>query len=330
MRKGLATLSAFLVSVLAVGQNMRHEADSFIAGMPENLQSRQECAVREAIGGNLSLLESVRNSRNTAQTLPEGVSTIDIEGKYRLYRPVACGKDPIPVLVYLHGGGWCFGSINSCAAFCASLALCADVAVLAVDYPLAPEHPYPEALDSCLDALDFIHANAERYKLDTSAVSVGGDSAGGNLAIATALKLIDAPCRISLKSLVLFYPVLRAWNDKSPSWEKYAVGYALDGGIMEAFNQAYVGAYDPKMPLISPLCADAGSLAKLPPTLIINAERDILCSQGEDMSRCLEKAGASVRREVFDGAVHLFITVSGQPTAFNRAVELTGEFLKTN
>ena len=208
MRKGLATLSAFLVSVLAVGQNMRHEADSFIAGMPENLQYRQECAVREAIGGNLSLLESVRNSRNTAPTLPEGVSTIDIEGRYRLYRPVECGEDPIPVLVYLHGGRvvlWQhqqFVRPSVPALLFVQMLLC-----FAVDYPLAPEYPYPEALDSCLDALDFIHANAERYKLDTAAVSVGGDSAGGNLAIATALKLIDAPCRISLKSLVLFYPV---------------------------------------------------------------------------------------------------------------------------
>ncbi|MDE5683917.1 MAG: alpha/beta hydrolase, partial [Muribaculaceae bacterium] len=128
----------------------------------------------------------------------------------------------------------------------------------------------------------------------------------------------------------LFYPVLRAGNEDSPSWKEYSVGYGLDGTIMEAFNRAYVGNRNPEIPLISPLCADEASLALLPPTLIINAERDILCAQGEDMFQILKKSGVHVRREVFDGAVHLFITVKGQPTAFSRAIESTAGFLKTN
>ena len=330
MRKVFVTLLASMVNIIALGQSMRQEADEFIAKMPENLQAKQEYAVREAILGNTSLLEEVRASRNAAPILPEGVAAIDIDGKYRLYSPETCSAGPMPVLVYLHGGGWCFGSINSCSSFCAALALEAGMAVLAVEYPLAPEYPYPAALDCCLDALLFICDNADRYRLDTAAVSIGGDSAGGNLAIATALKLIEVPGPVSLKSLVLFYPVLRAWNDDSPSWKEYSVGYGLDGTIMEAFNRAYVGNRNPETPLISPLCADEASLALLPPTLIINAERDILCAQGEDMFQILKKSGVHVRREVFDGAVHLFITVKGQPTAFSRTIESTAGFLKTN
>ena len=97
---------------------------------------------------------------------------------------------------------------------------------------------------------------------------------------------------------------------------------------MDAFNKAYRGSASPTEALVSPYCADKVSLALLPPTLIVNAERDILCSQGEDIHTRLQEAGVESRRDVFEGAVHLFITVPGQPSAFNKAVKLAGEFLR--
>lgn len=316
-------------------QSMAKEAEEFISGLPSGLQDKQEQAVRAAIDGDYSALNEVRNARNIPSELPEGISSEDIDGKYRLYIPERVTNEPL--LIYLHGGGWCFGSINSCSRFCSSLAKEAGIAVLAVEYPLAPEHPYPAALNSCIEALTYVVDNAARLGIDPNAISVGGDSAGGNLALATALRMIyteeqlkDTPYADMLpkiKSLVLFYPVVRVWNDGSESWSKYESGYGLDGKIMETFNEAYIDGNDPQVPLISPYNAAPAHLSKLPPTLIVNADYDILKDQGEAMYERLKEAGVEVKREVLPGTTHLFITVTGQPTAFDKSVALTKEFL---
>lgn len=316
-------------------QSMAKEAEEFISDLPSGLQDKQERAVRAAINGDYSALNEVRNTRNVPSELPVGISSEDIDGKYRLYVPE--GIECMPLLIYLHGGGWCFGSINSCSRFCSSLAQEAGIAVLAVDYPLAPEHPYPAALNSCIEALTYVTDNASELGIDPNAISIGGDSAGGNLALATALRMIytkeqlkDTPYADTLpkiKSLVLFYPVVKVWNDSSESWSKYESGYGLDGKIMETFNEAYIDGNDPQLPLISPYNAAPTHLSKLPPTLIVNADHDILKDQGETMCERLKEAGVEVNREVLPGTTHLFITVAGQPTAFDKSVALTKDFL---
>ncbi|MDE7375203.1 MAG: alpha/beta hydrolase, partial [Odoribacter sp.] len=154
---------------------MMREGEAFIARMPEGLQARQEKAVRIAIAGNGVLLEEVRASRNTVETLPDEVVATDIQGKYRLYVPALSSSKKLPLLIYLHGGGWCFGSINSCARFCMELVREAGVAVLAVEYPLAPEHPYPAALTCCSEAVAFGFHQAEAYGIDAENISIGGD-----------------------------------------------------------------------------------------------------------------------------------------------------------
>ena len=316
---------------------MRREGAAFIARMPEGLQARQEKAVRMAIAGNCTLLEEVRASRNGVETLPDEVRATDIQGKYRLYAPVLSSSKKLPLLIYLHGGGWCFGSINSCSRFCMELVREAGVAVLAVEYPLAPEHPYPAALTCCTEAVSFAFNQAEAYGFDTENISIGGDSAGGNLALATALHLVYARQMLAvtdsasiprLRSIVAFYPVTKVWNDRSDSWRQYGQGYGLDGSIMEAFNEAYLQGANPDLPLISPYNAPLEHLAQFPSVLMINAEKDILCEQGRQMCDKLTEAGVDVVHEVLPGTTHLFITVAGQPTAFGKAVRATSEFLK--
>ena len=118
---------------------MRRQADGFLQALPDGLQQTQTLAVEKAIAGDNAALMAVRNSRNTRPVLSENVSVRQLSESLRLYEPSGVdGK--LPLLVYFHGGGWTFGSLNSCARFCDAVAAMGGVKVLAVDYRLAPEH----------------------------------------------------------------------------------------------------------------------------------------------------------------------------------------------
>ena len=119
----------------------------------------------------------------------------------------------------------------------------------------------------------------------------------------------------------------KVWADGSFSWKNYAEGYGLDAQLMEAFNAAYIGTGDARQPLVSPGVADDELLKQLPPTLIVNAERDILLSQGKELSTRLSGLGVAVSHTVLPHTVHLFITVPGQSAAFGESVRLAADFL---
>jgi len=305
---------------------LRKEADAFLADMPQGLQTRQEEAVRLAIQGNTKILNQVRHSRNTPYPLPEGVSATYLTPQLRLYMPTVKANSARPLLVYFHGGGWTFGSINSCSRFCGELAAIADISVLAVDYALAPEAAFPHGLNDCINAVRFAMQHAEEWGCDSHLISVGGDSSGGNLAIATALGMFSSDT-IPLRSLVLFYPVTLAYADNSESWLRYGSGFALDSKLMDAFNQAYA-PQNTRHYLVSVAHAPDHLLSQLPPTLLVAAERDILCSQGREFANLLKHLGVNISRYELPFAVHLFITVPGQPQAFHHALTLTASFLR--
>lgn len=298
---------------------MRAEADAFLQQLPPGLQQKQADAVRRATKGNLSPLEKVRNARNTAPSYSENVRVTELSPSLRFYEPKGA-QQPLPLLIYLHGGGWAFGSLNSCARFCNAIAKSGKVKVLAVNYPLAPEHPYPAGLDSCVAALLFAHEHADSMGVDKNHISVGGDSSGGNLAIATAL---SDRSKTLIHSLVLFYPVTLAYNDHSPSWNTYGKGFGLDADLMEAFNAAYTTQKAASHPFIS-VALNENAPSLLPRTLLIAAGRDILCDQGRTFA---EVMGSKLTRIEYAEAVHLFITVPGQNCAFNTAVKQTLHFL---
>ena len=300
---------------------MRQQADDFLQAMPQGLQQRQTEAVVAAIAGDNTALEAVRHARNTPPTPHTEVTSRMLTPTLRLYEPASSSQEPMPVLVYLHGGGWTFGSINSCGRFCNAMAATGQMKVVAVDYRLAPEHPYPEGLDDCVAAVGYVTAHAAQLGIDTAHIVVGGDSSGGNLALATALTDRMRGC---VESLVLFYPVTKAFADGSESWRLYGRGYGLDADIMEAFNRAYTLRTDPRQPLISIGLAPDESLEKLPRTLIVSAGRDILCDQGRELA---ERLGGKATRIVFSDAVHLFITVPGQDEAFAQAVRCAADFV---
>ncbi len=331
MKSLLCLTTILFASLAAAGQtdSFTVEADSFISGLAPDNQISQAAAIRLAINGESKALDSIRAMRNREPKLPGGVTATDVAPGLRLYSAdsISTADGALPLLVYLHGGGWTIGSINSCAEFCAALAARGDIKVLAADYPLAPEHPFPEGLDFCTTAVTTARSNAREWGIDPCRISVGGDSSGGNLALAASLSLLKAG-EAPPSSIVLFYPVVKAWNDGSRSWKQFSVGFALDGEYMEAFNEAYLsGGADARDPLVSPAAADDRLLSQLPPVMMIAAERDILCDSGREFARRLQQCGVPVTREQLPGTVHLFITVPGQPTARTHAITRTRLFI---
>lgn len=332
--KHIASILFTLVFCFSLAaQNYLEQADEFLSKMPVGLQNRQSSAIRLAIDGIPDSLHKVRNSRNSAPEINPNVEVVEISKTLRLYQPKQKQNEKLPLLVYFHGGGWTIGSINSCARYCSELAATGRIMVLAVEYRLAPEYPFPCGLNDCVSAFRYAVENAESWGSAADMVSVGGDSSGGNLALSVALTQIEnkdiLPC-----SLVLYYPVVSSWNDVSESWKMYAEGYALDGKLMYDFNRAYCEGVKNSIAedahvnyFISPSVASDSLLSHLPQILFVAAERDILYSQGAEFCRRLNGLGVSVIREELKGSVHLFVTVKGQEKAFRFAVSRAASFL---
>lgn len=317
----MGTLSAQTYPSADLQEKMRVECDRFLKNMPADLQHRQSEAVRSALKGDYTALQQVRQGRNAAPALPEGVQAEYLTPTLCRFSPVKRSHEKRPVLLYLHGGGWAFGSINSCTRFCAAVALAANCHVVALNYRLAPEHPFPAPLTDCIEAFRYLKNHADAWGGDTTRISIGGDSAGGNLTLATALS------EPSVYSIIPIYPVTKVYTARTESWRKFAVRSGCEAEIMESFNTAYAGAHghDPRASVA--LAADS-TLQQLPPALFISAGRDILFDQGKEFVERMQKLGLKVEHQVFPTATHLFITVPGQPTAFDQAVYQVSRFLQ--
>jgi acetyl esterase len=214
---------------------------------------------------------------------------------------------PLPVIVYYHGGGWVVGSLDTHHRAMRFLALKSGCAVVAVDYRLAPEHPYPAPLDDCVAAVRHIRENGAALGLDVGAIAVGGDSAGANLAMATALRMRDEG-NSPIKAVLSFYGAFEAASETA-SFAEFGdgtFGLSLDG--MRWHWRAYAGpSGDLTDPLLS--CARA-DLAGLPPTHLFAAELDVLRDDTVEMSRLLRAAGVPGKCEIYAGVVHAFINMT--------------------
>jgi acetyl esterase len=220
----------------------------------------------------------------------------------RIYTPP--GDGPFPVVLWIHGGGFWMGEdLPIWDGPNSQLAATSQALVVSVGYRLAPEAPFPAAIDDCWAALLAVAARAPEWKGDPQRLAVMGGSAGGNLAAAVALRARDAggPA-IAFQALVV--PALQAGGEPSASRRNFASGYGLDG--LGAMTDAY--APDPRdhgNPWLSPLLAS--SLAGLPPALILTAEFDPLRDEGEAYAERLRAAGVAVTLERYAGAIHGFL-----------------------
>jgi acetyl esterase len=225
----------------------------------------------------------------------------------RLYTPSTVV--PGPLLLFLHGGGFVFGDLASHDAPCRFLAERSGVRVLAVDYRLAPEDPFPAAYDDALAAHRWVVEHADELAVDRDRLGVGGDSAGGNLAAGVAIEAARAGLPLAWQLLV--YPATDA-RHPFESARMFGEGLYLTTAFMDLANAGYVGDGDQTDPRVSPLLADLDGLGgRLAPAYVATAGFDPLRDEGEAYARRLVEAGAEVELRRFTSQIHGFLNVVG-------------------
>jgi len=252
------------------------------------------------------------------------------EIRLRLYRPEGLGS-PGPALFYVHGGGWVLGDLESHDKVCRAIAAQTPCCVVAVDYRLAPEHPFPAGLNDVLTALAWIAENAPSFGVAKDRLAIGGDSAGGSMAAAACL---DARGKGPLlRAQVLIYPStdstpeVRLW----PSRIENAQLPPLDTETLRWFSSKYLPRgleADRRDPRLSPLYAE--SLAGLPPALVLTAEYDPLRDEGKAYADRLAASGVPVIHRRFTGQIHGFIEFGGVLTAAREAIGEIASFLRSH
>ncbi|OBF26656.1 lipase [Mycobacterium sp. ACS1612] len=238
--------------------------------------------------------------------------------RIRIYRPPTT-QETLPVIVFLHGGGWCVGDLDTYDGDARNHAVGADAVVVSVEYRLAPEHPYPAAVEDAWAATQWVAANADQLDADPDRMAVAGDSAGGNLAAVVALLARDAggpPIRFQL----LWYPAT-TWDTSLPSLTENADAPLLDRASVGSFGRWYVGDLDlSEMPAtLAPGRAD--DLAGLPPAYIAVAGHDPLRDDGARYAELLTAAGVPVELHNAETLIHGYLGYAGVVPAATAAAE---------
>jgi acetyl esterase len=218
----------------------------------------------------------------------------------RVYTPE--GEPPFPIVVWFHGGGWVVGTLDTYDPLCRALAAAVPAVVVSVGYRLAPEHPWPAAVEDAYAATLWASRNAAGLGGAQDRLAVAGDSAGGNLAAVVALGARDRGGP-AIAFQLLVYPALDAAADTA-SWRDHAEGFQLTAAGMRWYWDHYLGGADGRAPDASPL--RAAFLSGLPPALVIVAEHDVLRDEGEAYAARLAGAGVAATATRYPGMVHGF------------------------
>ena len=258
------------------------------------------------------LAEAQEPAKALNPSLPEGVSYVDHEvasgdGFIRVREYSTNGiNENAPALIYLHGGGWVLFSIEDHHIFTGFLSKTLDAKVFSVDYRLAPENPYPAALNDYDSVFEWIEQNHEMLGIDPKRISVGGDSAGGNLSAAISIRR-QSESKSSPKAQLLIYPVTDL-TFSSDSIEELADGFFLTKESMYWFRDQYLEDQDlVKDPLVSPLFSK--DLSGQPPAVVITAGFDVLRDEGDAYADLLKSFDVETYHHTFDGYIHGFVNM---------------------
>jgi acetyl esterase len=254
------------------------------------------------------------------RTLPGG----DGPRRARVYTPARARAKGAPGLVWFHGGGFVIGSIESHDGVCRALASRAGAVVVSVDYRLAPEHRFPAGPEDAIAATRWVLENAASLGIDPSAVAVGGDSAGGNLAAVVALALRGAPLAPAFQMLI--YPVTDMTRSL-PSHRLFRAGFTLPEPTILWFRERYLPDVSFETdPQASPLFAK--DLSGLPPALVVTAGFDPLRDEGRAYADRLREAGVEVEYVCSQGSMHGFINTAGAIDESARVLDLVAGRLR--
>jgi acetyl esterase len=274
------------------------------------------------------LYREQRTSQNL-KTAPAEVEATDLqvaggdgEIPARLYSPPDA-VTPGPLLIYFHGGGWVIGDLETHDAHCRRLAAFSSARVLAVDYRLAPEHPFPAGHDDALAATRWAFDQAGELGVDPSRIGVGGDSAGGNLAACVAQDLRGDPAR-RLRFQLLLYPAVGPHEPTASRRERD--GPVLSSAAMDFFEAALAAAGHPQGARAMP--ARTPDLSGLPAALVVTAGFDPLQDEGRDYAAALAAAGVEARRLDYPSMVHDFYIMGDVSPAVVEAARETAAALR--
>ncbi len=281
-----------------------------------------------------ALLEAVQES-------PVNKYNVDIEdqlmdtGKYgsinvRFIRP-AGNYAILPVIFYIHGAGWVFGSAKTHDKLVRELAVRTNSVVVFPEYTLSPEAKYPTAIEQNYAILQQLSEIAEAKKMDTSRLTVAGDSVGGNMATVMTI-MTKQRNGLMINQQLLYYPVTDA-NFDTNSYNEFAENYFLTKEGMQWFWDQYTTDEKQRAEITaSPLKATLDELKGLPEAMILNGEADVLRDEGEAYARKLREAGVEVTQVQFQGMIHDFVMVNSldQTKAARAAMTLSTEWINRN
>jgi acetyl esterase len=288
-----------------------------LAAAPVKMIDLEPAAARDLADRGMLMIAGfaprVQLAAVTDRTIPGPAGELPI----RVYTPA--GDGPLPGIVFFHGGGFVIGNLDTHDTVCRRLSQRSGAVVVAVDYRLAPEHPWPAAPDDCLAATRWVGANGAELGIDTARLAVCGDSAGGNLAAVVTQRVRDEGGP-ALVFQALMYPGVASEDDDFASRRENATGYLLDQETIDWFIDKYAGHVEDRH-RFAPL--HATSFAGLPPAHIITAEYDPLRDEGAAYAQRLCAAGGEAQVSCYPGMIHGFWNYLGIVDA---AAHATDEF----
>ena len=300
-----------------------------MGGKPIETLSPQEARKQPTPAAAATAVAAKAGKDTTPTALVPGVTSADrtIPGPagplpVRIYTP--SGNGPFPVVVYYHGGGWVIANKDVYDGGARSIARSANAVVVSVDYRLAPEHKFPAQHDDALATYRWAAKNAASIKGDPQRLALAGESAGGNLAVATAVAARDAKLTMP-KAVISVYPIAQP-DTTTPSYVENANAKPLNRAMMGWFakhtSRTPADLQDPRINLVK------ANLTGLPPVTIINAQIDPLRDDGAMLEQALKQANVSVERKVYDGATHEFFGMGAVVDKAKDAEQYAGDRLK--
>jgi acetyl esterase len=303
--------------VLAVLANMAASGAPALETLPIQAMRQAYLQIGGLLGGEALPMAQVRDlvTDGPAGSIP-----------LRSYLPVAAAPAAQAAIVYLHGGGWTVGGLDSHDKVCRRLALAAGCTVVSVGYRLAPEYPAPAGPQDAVAAIRWLAAHAGDLGLDAARLAVAGDSAGASLAAVACQQLRGS--EVALRAQALFYPStdLSPAAADFPSRRQNGAVPPLTLAVMQALSTPFVVDFDTHDPRVSPLRAQ--DLHGLPPALVYTADCDVLRDDGRLYADALRAAGVAVEHVELPGMVHGFVEMAGALPAAARAIEHAGAYLR--